>query len=538
MPEQIQGSGNPFAESDFIRDSFGGTLVACVKQIRYTVKNIKFIVIQDYSLRQRMKQENRQPVKQHKRMNGLADRKLLAGLVFAVGDYIALTLSALLALYLRNIVMTYNVYHINLSYIFFWVPLVFMPFILYSGLYTKRMLTYKMTEKLFYASLYGTVFSIILMFIAQVAGEVSRLFVIFFVLFNFILLCFVRFLTNKILRKLRLLQIPILILGAGLSGEAITKEIRKDSGMGYKIIGFLEDNKPKTEYINRYPILGGFGDLEKVVRETSVESVLIAAPGLSQSALSDLIYRAQFLVKDVGVIPNLVGVPMSNIEAESFFDAKIMVLHIKNNLARKSNQIVKRLFDVAATIIGGICILPVLFIVAAWIYHDSPGPVIYKHRRIGKNGKEFDCYKFRSMCVNSQEVLEELLASDPAAKEEWDRDFKLKNDPRITRSGAFLRKTSLDELPQLINVLKGEMSLVGPRPIVRKEVPRYEKFIKEYYSVLPGITGVWQVSGRSDIDYPERVRMDSWYVHNWSIWLDIVMLWRTVSVVLKRKGAY
>lgn len=192
-----------------------------------------------------MKQENSQPVKQHKKMNGFADRKLLAGLVFAVGDYMALTLSACLALHLRNIVMTYNVYYINLSYIFFWVPLVFMPFILYSGLYTKRMLTYKMTEKLFYASLYGTVFSIILMFIAQVAGEISRLFVIFFVLFNFILLCFVRFLTNKILRKLRLLQIPILILGAGLSGEAITKEIRQDSGMGYKIIGFLEDNKPK-----------------------------------------------------------------------------------------------------------------------------------------------------------------------------------------------------------------------------------------------------------------------------------------------------
>lgn len=251
-----------------------------------------------------------------------------------------------------------------------------------------------MTEKLFYASLYGTVFSIILMFIAQVAGEVSRLFVIFFVLFNFILLCFVRFLTNKILRKLRLLQIPILILGAGLSGEAITKEIRQDSGMGYKIIGFLEDNKPKTQYVSRYPILGGFGDLEKVVRETSVESVLIAAPGLSQSALSDLIYRAQFLVKDVGVIPNLVGVPMSNVEVESFFDEKIMVLHIKNNLARKSNQIVKRLFDITATVIGGICMLPVLFIVAAWIYYDSPGPVIYKHRRIGKMGKNLTAISF------------------------------------------------------------------------------------------------------------------------------------------------
>ena len=230
-------------------------------------------------------------------MNGFADRKLLAGLVFAVGDYMALTLSACLALYFRNIVMTYNVYHINLSYIFSGFLCFYALYPVLVGLYTKRMLTYKMTEKLFYASLYGTVFSIILMFIAQVAGEVIlRLFVICFVLL--ILYFSVRsFSDNKILRKLRLLQIPILILGAGLSGEAITKEIRKDSGMGYKIIGFLEDNKPKTQYVSRYPILGGFGDLEKVVRETSVESVLIAAPGLSQSALSDLIYRVQLLVK-------------------------------------------------------------------------------------------------------------------------------------------------------------------------------------------------------------------------------------------------
>ena len=466
------------------------------------------------------------------------NNKALSRLIFAAGDYVALVFAAYMALKIRNMIMTYSVYHVNTEYILFWTPLVFMSFILYSGLYTKRMLTYKMTEELFYVSLYGTAFSIILMFIAHVAGEISRLFVIFFALFSFLFLCFIRFLINKIFHRLCFLQTPILIVGAGFSGEAITREIQKDSGMGYKIIGFLEDNKPKTEYIHQYPILGGFGDLEKVVKETNVEAVLIAAPGLAQEALSDLIYRAQFLVKDVGVIPNLVGVPMSNVEAESFFDEEIMVLHIKNNLAKKSNQVVKRFFDVTAAIIGGICILPVLFMVAAWVYHDSPGPVIYKHRRIGKNGKEFDCYKFRSMCVNSQEVLETLLATNPVAKEEWDKDFKLKNDPRITRSGAFLRKTSLDELPQLINVLKGEMSLVGPRPIVKKEVSRYGKFIKEYYSVLPGITGMWQVAGRNDIDYPERVHMDSWYVHNWSLWLDIVMLWRTVSVVLRRKGAY
>lgn len=142
------------------------------------------------------------------------------------------------------------------------------------------------------------------------------------------------------------------------------------------------------------------------------------------------------------------------------------------------------------------------------------------------------------MCVDSAERLQKLLDTDPEARKEWETSFKLKNDPRITRSGAFLRKTSLDELPQLLNVLKGEMSLVGPRPIIQKEVPRYGEFIKEYYMVRPGITGMWQVSGRSDIDYPERVRMDSWYVHNWSGWLDLVMLWRTIKVVAGRKGAY
>lgn len=142
------------------------------------------------------------------------------------------------------------------------------------------------------------------------------------------------------------------------------------------------------------------------------------------------------------------------------------------------------------------------------------------------------------MCTNSQEVLDHLLATDPAAKEEWDREFKLKNDPRITKSGAFLRKTSLDELPQLWNVLKGEMSLVGPRPIVQKEIPRYGVYFKEYSMVRPGITGIWQTSGRNDVDYPEKVQMDNWYVHNWSVWLDLVLLWRTAGVVAGCEGAY
>ena len=229
---------------------------------------------------------------------------------------------------------------------------------------------------------------------------------------------------------------------------------------------------------------------------------------------------------------------MSNVEVESFFDTRIMLLNIKNNLAFRLNQIIKRIFDVVLTLSGGLFLLPLFLGICVWIKADSQGPAIYKQRRVGKDGKEFDCYKFRSMVVDSKERLEKLLATDPKAKEEWERDFKLKNDPRITKSGAFLRKTSLDELPQLLNVLKGEMSLVGPRPIVQKEVPRYEQYIKEYYMVLPGITGLWQVSGRSDTTYPERVAMDMWYVHNWSVWLDIILIWRTFFAVIHSRGAY
>ena len=434
--------------------------------------------------------------------------------------------------------MTYSTFSLSASYFFFWLPLVFMLFIFFGGLYGKRMLVYQMTERLFLACLGGTVFSVLLMFIAQVSGQVSRLFVLLYAVLAFAVLSIVRIFICKVFKKVRAFQIPVLIVGAGKTADLVVRQIRRDAGMRYRILGFLEDRKPFKDYGPNMPILGGFDDLEKAARETGVDTILIAAPGLPQEKLSDLIYRAQSLVKHVAVVPNLVAVPMSNVSVESFFDAKIMVLHIRNNLDNPWNRLLKRLFDITATIVGGILISPILLIIAIWVYHDSPGPVIFKHRRVGKDGKEFNCYKFRSMCVNSKEVLEHLLATDPAAKAEWDKEFKLKDDPRITKSGAFLRKTSLDELPQLWNVLKGEMSLVGPRPIVQAEVPRYGKYIKEYYSVLPGITGMWQTSGRSDIDYPERVQMDSWYVHNWNVWLDLVLLWRTVSVVLNHKGAY
>jgi len=199
--------------------------------------------------------------------------------------------------------------------------------------------------------------------------------------------------------------------------------------------------------------------------------------------------------------------------------------------------VTKRLFDIVTSLSIIILLSPLLIYITRKVRKDG-GPAIYGHERIGQSGKPFKCLKFRSMVINSKEVLEELLANDPEARREWDITFKLKNDPRITSIGHFLRKTSLDELPQLFNVLKGEMSLVGPRPIITAELGRYDDEVEYYLLSKPGMTGLWQVSGRSEVDYSTRVYLDAWYVKNWSMWNDIAILFKTVGVVLKKEGAY
>ena len=202
-------------------------------------------------------------------------------------------------------------------------------------------------------------------------------------------------------------------------------------------------------------------------------------------------------------------------------------------------NVVKTAFDYILTLVGAVFISPLLVYIAYRIKKEDPGPVFFAHTRIGKDGKPFPCYKFRSMVVNSQEMLQKYLVKNPAAREEWERDFKLKDDPRVTPIGKFLRSTRLDELPQIFNVLRGEMSLVGPRPVIQEELDKYYgETAKLYCTVKPGITGLWQVSGRSDIGYDERVALDATYIKYRSMWGDIVILWKTIGVVLMKKGAY
>jgi Undecaprenyl-phosphate galactose phosphotransferase WbaP len=215
-----------------------------------------------------------------------------------------------------------------------------------------------------------------------------------------------------------------------------------------------------------------------------------------------------------------------------------VALLARQNLYDANRLMLKRALDLTGIILCSFWLLPLGALIALCIKADSPGPVFYRHERIGLKGRRIRVLKFRSMAQNAEETLRRRLAEDETLRREWEESHKLKRDPRITRVGAFLRKTSLDELPQLWNVLKGEMSLVGPRPIVRAEVEKYGAIFEEYLRVKPGITGLWQISGRNDTSYEERIRLDRYYVSNWSIWFDIWILARTVPVALFGRGAY
>jgi Undecaprenyl-phosphate galactose phosphotransferase WbaP len=221
------------------------------------------------------------------------------------------------------------------------------------------------------------------------------------------------------------------------------------------------------------------------------------------------------------------------------FDVQQKACVVKPQMSgERINRMIVRSLDVVIAASALFYLMPLLLIVALFVKMADPGPVFFGHRRVGQGGYHFKCYKFRTMVVDADARLRSLLEQDPEARKEWAADHKLRNDPRITAIGSFLRKTSIDELPQLFNVLKGEMSIVGPRPIVDAEVVRYGHYFKDYCSVYPGITGLWQISGRNDVSYRRRVALDVSYARNRSVLLYLGIIIKTIPAVLRGKGSY
>ncbi|KGQ71365.1 UDP-phosphate galactose phosphotransferase [Chelonobacter oris] len=344
-----------------------------------------------------------------------------------------------------------------------------------------------------------------------------------------------RFMCKKLLRCLGTWDMACVIIGNSENARGAYRAISSEKNLGYKVGAFVDPLgkipviAEKTGYITEDYLFSHLAEYQKV----------FIALEKSQSELMECWIRkfTKCGFRNVSIIPPLHGIPLYGAEISHFFSYESIILRIHNNLAKRSSRLIKRTFDIIVSAVLLLVSSP-LFLYLFFKIRQEGGSATYSQTRIGRNGKAFHCYKFRTMVMNSGEILRNLLATDEKIREEWYRDYKLKNDPRITGIGHFLRRTSLDELPQLWNVFKGDMSLVGPRPVIRQELKFYGDDVAYYYMVRPGLSGLWQVSGRSDTDYRTRVYLDTWYVKNWSLWNDIAILAKTANVVIRGRGAY
>lgn len=458
-------------------------------------------------------------------------RPYLSPIVYMGADYIAVILTGLISTGLYDL-------SINKSYIYVWLPLTFLIFLSQSNAYaTMRPMLYTV-RSIFYATTYGLIAYIVALYFFTDWMAARSFFAVFW-LIMLITLYTERLAISWWLKHSHHLYEEVIFIGAGKTAERSLHYFQDDLGYRYNVIGFLDDKPISNKITKKYNLLGKVSDAEKIVKNSSVQSVIITAPGMDRVRLQQLITTVQPYVHNLSYVPDLIGTPMAGVEAQSLFSEEILMLNMKNNLALRRNRIYKRIFDLVLTVVGGIAVSPILLLLAICIKVDSKGDVFYNADRIGKDGKTFKCYKFRSMYVNSDEILKDYLSKNPEAAAEWKTYAKLRDyDPRVTKAGAWMRKCSLDELPQILNVIKGDMSLVGPRPYLLREREAIGKDIDTITMSLPGITGYWQVSGRNDVSFQERVIMDTWYVRNWSVWLDIMYLAKTFTVVIFGKGAY
>jgi Undecaprenyl-phosphate galactose phosphotransferase WbaP len=371
----------------------------------------------------------------------------------------------------------------------------------------------------------------------QVGDRISRLLLGSFLLGLLIGAPLARYFVKRGLKEIGLWGKPVVILSYRETGTNTATLLDRRWELGYNPIAVFNYHLGKTESsseeIEHHRTLANVVDL---ARERAVDTAIFAMPSARREQLVKLVGLASVSFEHVLVIPDLNGVTNSAVVARDL--AGTFAVEIKYNLLNTRALMAKRAADLVATVVGGVLILPFLLLLALLVYLESRGPVFYRDRRMGQNGNLFSCVKFCTMVPDAETILQRMLEEDAALRQEYSTYHKLREDPRVTRVGRFLRKTSLDELPQLWNVLRGDMSLVGPRPYLPRESKEIGIAQSEILRVPPGMTGPWQVSGRNRASFGERVQMDVYYVRDWSIWLDLVLLARTVKTVLLSRGAY
>jgi len=438
-------------------------------------------------------------------------KELYSRLLLLFIDTIAIFFSLLLAYYTRMLfdsffTVTFN--HTIEEYVF--LPLayiVILSTLAYEEVYTKRYDFWHETYQIIKAL---TLSFLIIMSILAITKNIeyfSRAVIVFAFIYMLFLIPLFKKIGKNILFNSGLWKQKAKILGDDMF---LSNEIFNNHYLGY-----IKDNSDNTK------------------------TVFVNSQNLTANNLRNAIDQEIRLHHEVIFIPLINEYNMAQSHIYELSNTRTNLIVFNNRLKSTYRIVLKEIFNYTLAILLLPILLPVIGILAFMIKRESPGPIFFTHNRLGKDGKTIPTLKFRSMYVDAQERLEKLLLENEEIQKEWETNFKLKNDPRVTKIGTILRKTSLDELPQIFNVLKGEMSFVGPRPVIQQEIDQYYKNDSEYYfMVKPGITGLWQVSGRSDTDYDFRIKTDKWYVRNWSLWLDIVILFKTVKVVFFREGAY
>ncbi len=407
-----------------------------------------------------------------------------------------------------------------------------------ARLYTRRTLFWSEARQVLRACTLAALFAVFLSFAVRAAGEMSRLVIVGAWFSTLVAVPIVRHYSKRLLVAAGLWGKRVLILGAGETGLQVCERIRTHPALGYEPVAFVDDDLQKIGQSQAGLLVRGpLTSIPELVRELAVKDVVVAMPRLPREELLHVISTCEGRVESIRVVPDMFGLATVGVETEDLDG--LLLLNMRWNLAKPWNLALKRGFDLAVAAATMLVLSPLLALAAVAIRFDSSGPILYRQQRLGRGWHRFRCFKFRTMYVDNKRRLDEYLAGNPAAKVEWEHFAKLKVfDPRVTRFGRLLRRISLDELPQLVNVLRGDMSLVGPRPYLPRETERMGDFAETILKAPPGITGLWQVSGRNELPFSQRLRLDEYYVRNWSLWLDIIVLVKTIGAVMRRQGAY
>ena len=458
-------------------------------------------------------------------------RGVLSVAVLIAGDMVAVAASYVLGYLVRNLLtgavglegpaVLPGAMLINNAYLLVAYPFVFT----YEGLYTKRLAGWEETRRYFRGMFVATAVITILLFMVRV-WIVSRIVVLLALVFGMVLVPLVRVLLKRVLTASGLSLQPLVLVGGGEPGRLFEREISYHRPLGYSVVA-------------RIAASGGSKDIRRALEDIRIPDgamMVVLSDSFAAEEMKAIFRYAERSCTDLLVVPNVNLLQSSAAETEQI--GSLLVMRYRYNLLRPLNTLTKRAFELSTGVVLLVIAAPLLGVLALLVRRSSLGPVFFRQTRIGRNRRLFECLKFRTMYADAEQRLQDMLRADPAVRQEWEHYARISHDPRVTPIGRLLRRFSLDELPQLWNVLRGEMALVGPRPYLPSESDRIGEYLDTIVRVRPGMTGLWQVSGRAALPFAERAVLDEYYIKNWSLWMDFSILVRTVRAVFGGRGAY